>query len=102
MKAAISKGTDKEVAWSIDDLVTPELVQSIETAGDAMSLEWNESPFIELVELLIMKYSVEILEEMMYDEDPEIIPHRVQANTDPSTYDTLGRRYFVNLTYSFN
>ena len=23
------------------------------------------------------------------DEDPQIIPHRVQANTDPSTYDTL-------------
>jgi len=36
------------------------------------------------------------------DEDPQIIPHRVQANTDPSTYDTLGRRYFVNLTYFFN
>ena len=36
------------------------------------------------------------------DEDPEIIPHRVQANTDPSTYDTLGRRYFVNLTYNFD
>jgi outer membrane receptor protein involved in Fe transport len=36
------------------------------------------------------------------DEDPEIIPHRVQANTDPSTYDTLGRRYFVNVTYSFD
>lgn len=36
------------------------------------------------------------------DEDPQIIPHRVQANTDPSTYDTLGRRYFVNLTYRFN
>jgi outer membrane receptor protein involved in Fe transport len=36
------------------------------------------------------------------DQDPEIIPHRVQANTDPSTYDTLGRRYFINLTYLFN
>ena len=36
------------------------------------------------------------------DQDPEIIPARVQANTDPSAYDTLGRRYFVTLTYDFN
>jgi outer membrane receptor protein involved in Fe transport len=35
------------------------------------------------------------------DQDPEIIPARVQANTDPSAYDTLGRRYFVTLTYAF-
>lgn len=36
------------------------------------------------------------------DEQPEIFPSSSQANTDPSTYDTLGRRYFVSLTYSFN
>lgn len=35
------------------------------------------------------------------DEQPQIIPSASQANTDPSTYDTLGRRYFVNLTYTF-
>lgn len=35
------------------------------------------------------------------DEQPQIIPSVSQANTDPSTYDTLGRRYFVNLTYTF-
>jgi iron complex outermembrane recepter protein len=35
------------------------------------------------------------------DEQPQIIPSDSQANTDPSTYDTLGRRYFVNLTYTF-
>ncbi len=35
------------------------------------------------------------------DKDPPIIAHRVQANTDPSSFDTLGRRYFVNLTYTF-
>ncbi|HZW59473.1 MAG TPA: TonB-dependent receptor [Woeseiaceae bacterium] len=35
------------------------------------------------------------------DEQPEIFPSSSQANTDPSTYDTLGRRYFVNLTYTF-
>lgn len=34
------------------------------------------------------------------DEDPIIYPSRQQANTDPSTYDVLGRRYFVSATYS--
>lgn len=36
------------------------------------------------------------------DKQPPIIAHRVQANTDPSSFDTLGRRYFVNVTYSFD
>lgn len=35
------------------------------------------------------------------DEDPIIYPSNQQSNTDPATYDILGRRYFVNLTYSF-
>lgn len=35
------------------------------------------------------------------DEEPIIYPTNQQANTDPATYDVLGRRYFVNLTYSF-
>jgi len=35
------------------------------------------------------------------DEDPIIYPSQQQANTDPSTYDVLGRRYFVSATYSF-
>ncbi len=35
------------------------------------------------------------------DEDPVIYPTSQQANTDPSTYDVLGRRYFVSATYTF-
>ncbi|HEX7062625.1 MAG TPA: TonB-dependent receptor [Woeseiaceae bacterium] len=35
------------------------------------------------------------------DEDPVIYPSNQQSNTDPSTYDILGRRYFVSATYSF-
>ena len=34
------------------------------------------------------------------DEDPVIYPSQQQANTDPSTYDILGRRYFVSATYT--
>jgi len=35
------------------------------------------------------------------DEDPIIYPSAQQANTDPTTYDVLGRRYFLNLNYKF-
>jgi outer membrane receptor protein involved in Fe transport len=34
------------------------------------------------------------------DEDPPIFPSYSQANTDPSQYDVLGRRYYLSLTYS--
>jgi outer membrane receptor protein involved in Fe transport len=35
------------------------------------------------------------------DEDPIIYPSQQQSNTDPATYDILGRRYFVSATYRF-
>ncbi len=35
------------------------------------------------------------------DEDPIIYPSQQQANTDPATYDVLGRRYFLSATYTF-
>ena len=35
------------------------------------------------------------------DEDPIIYPSQQQANTDPATYDVLGRRWFFNLQYTF-
>lgn len=34
------------------------------------------------------------------DEEPIVYPSDQQSNTDPSTYDVLGRRYFVSATYS--
>ena len=39
--------------------------------------------------------------ENLSDEDPPIFPSNVQANTDPSQYDVLGRRYYASLRYSF-
>jgi outer membrane receptor protein involved in Fe transport len=39
--------------------------------------------------------------ENLTDEQPPIFPTSVQANTDPSQYDTLGRRYYARLTYRF-
>jgi outer membrane receptor protein involved in Fe transport len=39
--------------------------------------------------------------ENVTDEDPPLVPTQVQANTDPSQYDALGRRYYLNLSYRF-
>ncbi len=35
------------------------------------------------------------------DTDPPVFPSYTQANTDPSVYDVLGRRYYVSLGYHF-
>jgi outer membrane receptor protein involved in Fe transport len=37
----------------------------------------------------------------LLDEEPAVYSPGVQANTDPSTYDTLGRRYSIGLTAKF-
>lgn len=37
----------------------------------------------------------------VFDEEPIVYSPGVQANTDPSTYDTLGRRYSIGLTARF-
>ena len=39
--------------------------------------------------------------ENLTDEDPPIFPSFIQANTDPSQYDVLGRRYYASLRYAF-
>jgi outer membrane receptor protein involved in Fe transport len=39
--------------------------------------------------------------ENLTDEDPPLVANPIGANTDPSQYDVLGRRYYVNLTYRF-
>lgn len=39
--------------------------------------------------------------ENLTDEDPPLFAGSVQANTDPSQYDVLGRRYFASLSYRF-
>ena len=39
--------------------------------------------------------------ENLADEEPPLIPSQVAANTDPSQYDVMGRRYYLNLSYRF-
>jgi len=37
----------------------------------------------------------------IFDEEPILYPSYQQSNTDPSTYDILGRRYFLSADYRF-
>jgi outer membrane receptor protein involved in Fe transport len=39
--------------------------------------------------------------ENLTDEDPPLLPSSVNANTDASQYDVLGRRYYINASYRF-
>jgi len=73
MKATINQNTDYEISWSSEDAITPELVSRILKQGDEMDVDWSESPFYNVVELLLEKYTSGLLEEMLYDEDPELI-----------------------------
>ena len=73
MKAIISKGSPDKISWSLDDPVTPELVDKIEISGDNTNTDWLSFEFFEIVSLLNEKYSLDEIEEMLYDEDPGII-----------------------------
>jgi iron complex outermembrane recepter protein len=39
--------------------------------------------------------------ENLTDDDPPLLPTQVQANTDPSQYDVLGRRYSLGVSFRF-
>ena len=39
--------------------------------------------------------------ENLTDEDPPLFPDYIAANTDPSQYDVLGRRYYLQMVYRF-
>lgn len=73
MKAIISEGTLESFSWTIDESVTPELVDKIEKSGDTSDTDWFSFQFAEIVIILNEKYSLEEIEEMIYDEDPEIM-----------------------------
>jgi outer membrane receptor protein involved in Fe transport len=45
--------------------------------------------------------SVRLGIENLMNEDPQLYAPEVDSGTDPSTYDVIGRRYFLNATYKF-
>lgn len=73
MKAIISKGSPENITWALDDPVSPELVDKIEISGDKTNIDWFSFEFFEIISLLREKYSLDEIEEMLYDEDPKII-----------------------------
>jgi outer membrane receptor protein involved in Fe transport len=56
---------------------------------------WDLMGVYELTSNLTLRAGVNNL----FDEDPQLYTPFVQANTDPSLYDILGRRYFVGLNW---
>ncbi|MCY3412631.1 MAG: hypothetical protein INQ03_13420 [Candidatus Heimdallarchaeota archaeon] len=70
MRAVINQGTDKEIAWDMDDYVSPDLVNSIRMAGIEKNIDWSESPLYDLVEILLENQSIDELSERIFDEDP--------------------------------
>lgn len=91
MRATINQNTDHEITWSSDDPITPELVYQILTEGDALHLDWSKSPFYNVIEILLEKYDSELLKEMFYDEDPELIDICVTILQNPlkTEFETL-------------
>jgi hypothetical protein len=73
MKAVVSEGTSEAFSWTIDEAVTPELVDKIEISGDNTGTDWFSFQFAEVVNILNEKYSLDEIEEMIYDEEPEIV-----------------------------
>ena len=52
---------------------------------------------LRLGEALLLRAGVNNL----FDKDPPYYPDPIDQNTDPFTYDLLGRRYFLKATYTF-
>lgn len=73
MKAVINQGTDDEFSWTTDDAISPELINDIERVGEKQQVDWFDSPFFDAVQLFNEKYSLNEIEDMLYDEDPELI-----------------------------
>jgi hypothetical protein len=83
MRATINQGLENEISWTIDDPITPDLVESIENAGDSKDIKWDTSQFTVAIDLLLTKYNPTEIEEMIYDEDPDIIDVCALALTNP-------------------
>jgi outer membrane receptor protein involved in Fe transport len=99
-----------QTSWTIDQLrlgLTTRYIDSMghanvvtgsspasNTSVDAVTY-WDLSASYDLTEQLTIRATVNNL----FDEDPQLYTPNVQANTDPSLYDVLGRRYFVGINF---
>lgn len=99
-----------QTTWTIDQLrlgLTTRYIDSMghanvvtggsptaNTGVDAVTY-WDLSASFDLTEQLTVRATVNNL----FDEDPQLYSPNVQANTDPSLYDVLGRRFFVGINF---
>jgi outer membrane receptor protein involved in Fe transport len=81
--------TDADTLTDSEPFRTP----SVDYFSLDASYEFSSGP----LEGLRLDFGVENLT----DQDPPILASPIQANTDTSQYDALGRRYFVSLRYAF-
>jgi outer membrane receptor protein involved in Fe transport len=99
-----------QTTWSVDQLRLGLTTRYIDSMGHANVVTggsptantgvdsivyWDLSASYDLTEQLTIRAAVNNLT----DEDPELYTPNVQANTDPSLYDVLGRRYFVGINF---
>lgn len=73
MRAYINKDTPYELSWSIEDQITPELIDQIKDAGNELEIDWLKSPLGDILDILLTKYTKEKIIEMIYDEDETIL-----------------------------
>lgn len=97
LKAVINKNTPFEISWTLDDPVTPMLVENIKIAGDKIGTNWEELKFRTAVDLLLNKFDKNELLEMMYDEDQEVLEIATLAMSNPLTGDMEELKRMVRL-----
>jgi len=76
-----------------DDWITDFTIPSRQYFG----LTFGYAPDRGTLEGLVIRAGVTNL----MNQDPPLYPSSVEANTEPSTYDVLGRRYFLRMNYRF-
>lgn len=99
-----------QTTWSIDALSVGVTTRYIDSMGHANVVTggspaantgvdsvvyWDLSAKYDLTEQLSVRATINNL----LDEEPQLYSPNVQANTDPSLYDVLGRRFFVGVNF---
>lgn len=90
----LALGVRWEYTHSMRDASYPDFIVP---ATDYFHIEASYRPTSGPLDGLRVRFGIE----NVADEEPPIFPSWQQANTEPSVYDVLGRRYVVSLSYAF-
>ena len=102
--------TNLTVTWNIDALqlqATGRYIDSMEHANTVKggspvtNTSVDSTYYVDLSAKydLTENFSIRATVNNLLDEEPQLYTPNVQANTDPSLYDVLGRRYFVGVNF---